>query len=193
MKNSTWYTQGLTRVNMKFGTAYTNEEGKSIVSASGILNDKSGEIKVIGADLPLDHISIIVNSFIEMDNARAFLIDTTDGTILANRDSALISTKLDTNNTDPFLSMVADKIKNREYDMVELADNLTAFENVAGTDWLLVSYVPTATIYKDLNQLRMMMIMIGLVSILCLVCLIERVVHFVMKPVGVLTDRKSVV
>lgn len=188
MQSSTWYTQGLTRVNMKFGTAYTNEEGKSIVSASGILNDQSEEIKVIGADLPLDHISIIVNSFIEMENAQAFLVDTSDGTILANRDSALISTKLDTNNGNRFLALVADKIQNREYDMIELADNLTAFEKVDDTDWLLVSYVPTTTIYKDLDQLRTMMILIGVVSILCLVLLIERVVHYVMKPVGVLTS-----
>lgn len=183
-----WYTQGLTRVNMGFGTAYTNGNGKSIVSASGILNDKSGKIKVISADLPLDHISIIVNSFIEMDNAQAFLVDSTDGTILANRDSSLISTKLDTSNADKFLSSVAEKLKNRKYDMVDLNNNLTAFEKVAGTDWVLVSYVPTATIYKDLNELRTIMILIAAISILFLVALIERVVHLVIKPVKVLTS-----
>lgn len=186
--NSQWYEQGLTRVNMGFGTAYTDGNGKSIVSASGILNDQSGKVKVISADLPLDHISIIVNSFIEMDNAQAFLVDSTDGTILANRDSSLISTKLDTSNADKFLSAVAEKLENRAYDMVELDNNLTAFEKVAGTDWILISYVPTATIYKDLNELRTIMVLIAVISILLLVVLIERVVHLVIKPVKVLTS-----
>lgn len=183
-----WYAQGLTRINMGFGTAYANGEGKSIVSASGILKDKEGKIKVIAADLPLDHISIIVNSFIEMDNAQAFLVDSTDGLILANRDSSLISTKLDTSNPDKFLSQIAEKLQNREYNMVELNNNLTAFEKVAGTDWILVSYVPTATIYKDLNDLRTVMILIAIISMFLLVALIERVVHLVIKPVKVLTS-----
>lgn len=186
--NSTWYTQGLTRVNMAFGTTYQNPDGNNMISASGILDDKSGEIKVISADLPLEHISIIVNSFIEMEDAQAFLVDTTDGTILAHRNSSLISTTLDASNSNVFLSQVAAKLSAREYTSVELAGYLTAFSKVNGTDWILVSYVPTATIYSDLNSLRMIMIMIGCISIVILTILIERVVHIVIKPVKVLTS-----
>lgn len=51
-------------------------------------------MKVISADMTLDRITVIVNSFIEMKNAEAFLIDTDNGTILAHRDSAKISTQL---------------------------------------------------------------------------------------------------
>ena len=60
--NSTWYKQGLTRVNMQYGTAYKNAEGVNVISASGIVNYGDDTIKVIAADVTLDKISIIVNS-----------------------------------------------------------------------------------------------------------------------------------
>lgn len=79
---------------MRFTDAYTNEDGDAVISASGILNDGSDTLKVISADLSLDRISIIVNSFIEMDDAQAFLVNPKDGSILAHRDSSMISTRL---------------------------------------------------------------------------------------------------
>lgn len=99
---SVWYKDGLTRVNMSFTDAYKNAEGAAVISASGILNDNSGLVKVLSADLSLQKISIIVNSFVQMDGAQAFLLDSASGTILAHRDSNLISTRLG-DSTDAFL------------------------------------------------------------------------------------------
>ena len=91
---STWYKEGLTRVNMAVGSAYQNEEGVNVISASGIIEDNSDKIRVISADMTLDRIAIIVNSFIDMDGAEALLVDKDTGEILASRDSALISETL---------------------------------------------------------------------------------------------------
>lgn len=74
---------------MTIGSAYKNAEGVNVISASGILKDNSDRIRVISADMTLDRISIIVNSFIEMDDAQTFLVDKNSGTILADRDSSL--------------------------------------------------------------------------------------------------------
>ncbi len=87
---------------MGFTSAYTNSEGTAVISASGILNDGSGKQRVIAADMSLQRINVIVNSFIEMTDAQAFLVSTTDNTILAHRDTSLISTKLDESNSDAF-------------------------------------------------------------------------------------------
>ena len=90
---SVWYQDGLTRVNMAFTNAYTDENGEAVISASGMLRGDFDEVKVISADLSLQRISIIVNSFIEMEDAQAFLVNTEDDTILAHRDNDLISTR----------------------------------------------------------------------------------------------------
>ncbi|GEA31754.1 methyl-accepting chemotaxis protein [Clostridium diolis] len=185
--NSVWYKEGLTRVNMAFGSPYKNEFGKNVVSASAILNDKSGKIKIFSVDLSLDKVSIIVNSMIDMHDAEAFLIDSNDRTIVANRDSSLISTKLDSSN-DKFFTDVARKIENKDYNSCELDNNRVVFKEVEGTNWILVSYVPTKSILSELIKLRTFMILIGIISIIILAVLVERVVQVVIKPIRKLTD-----
>lgn len=179
---SVWYREGLTRWNMGLTNAYTNAEGSKVISASGILDDQSGTIKVISADLTLERISIIVNSYIEMEQARAFLVSTTDGTILAHHENDLISTKLgDSDNA--FMRNVWQKVEEQDFEMCDIDGNMTAFSQVSGTDWVLVSYIPTKVIYADIDSVRNMMLVIGLLSIILLAVLVERVVHMVIRPV----------
>lgn len=179
---SVWYREGLTRWNMGLTNAYTNAEGSKVISASGILDDQSGTIKVISADLTLERISIIVNSYIEMEQARAFLVSATDGTILAHHENDLISTKLgDSDNA--FMQSVWQKVEEQDFEMCDIDSNMTAFSQVSGTDWVLVSYIPTKVIYADIDSVRNMMLVIGLLSIILLAVLVERVVHMVIRPV----------
>lgn len=186
--SSVWYTEGLSHINMTFTSAYTNAEGTAVISASGILNDGSGKQRVIAADMTLQRINIIVNSFVEMSDAQAFLISTTDNTILAHRDTSLISTILDETNSDAFLSGVATRMKNADYTQGEIAGNETVFRTIECTDWLLVSYIPTSVIYSSVIQVRNIMLLVGIICILILAVIIERVVHIVIKPVKELTN-----
>lgn len=183
---SVWYREGLTRWNMAFTNAYTNTAGEAVISASGILKDDSGVLKVISADLSLQRISIIVNSFIEMDQAQAFLVSSEDDSVLAHRDTALISSKL-SESDDSFMQAVGEKLAAQDYAMTEIDHNMTAFEEIAGTDWILVSYIPTEVIYSDVKGVRTLMVVIGLISTILLAALIERVVHMVIRPVKELT------
>lgn len=184
---SVWYREGLTRINMGFTSAYSNEDGTAVVSASGILNDGSGRQRVISADMTLQRISIIVNSLIEMKNAQAFLVSTSNNTILAHRDTSLISTQLSASSGDSFLSGVAQKIEQRDYSDAQIDGSLTVFEKIDGTDWILVSYIPTSIVYASVNQVRNVMLIIGIVSVILLAVIIERVVNMVIKPVKELT------
>lgn len=185
-KQSVWFREGLTRWNMGFTEAYTNTEGKAVISSSGILDDQSGVIKVISVDLTLERISIIVNSYIGMDHARAFLVSSSDGTILAHQESSLISTSL-SESDDVFLKNVGEKVEQQDYKMTKLNNNMTAFAQIRGTDWILVSYIPTDIIYADIENVRTWMMVIGLISIILLAVLVERVVYFVIHPVKELT------
>mgnify|MGYP001027181675 FL=1 len=177
-----WYKEGLTRWNMGLTNAYTNAKGENVISASGILDDQSGMIKVISADLTLERISIIVNSYIEMDQARAFLVNSSDGTILAHQESDLISTKLG-ESRDVFMRDIWQRVSQYDLDMIEIDNNMTAFSQIQGTDWVLVSYIPTRVIYADIDSVRIMMLGIGLLSVILLAVLVERVVQMVIRSV----------
>ena len=185
--DSTWYKEGLTRVNMAVGTAYKNAEGENVISASGILNDGSDDVRVISADMSLDRIAVIVNSFIEMDGAEALLVDKNSGMILANRDSALISKTLGESGQSTLYRKIAKKISQKNYDFTTLDGNMTVFDEVNGTDWILVSYIPKSVVLSELSNLRNIMLIISLICILILCVLIERMTHVVIRPVKKMT------
>ena len=186
-KESMWYQEGMTRVNRAVGSAHQNPDGTNVVSASGLLNDGSDTVRVIAADMTLDRISVIVNSFIEMHDAEAFLVDKDSSVILASRDSDLISKTLGADGQSAFYKDVEKKVSGKSYDFCTLDGNMTVFKEVNGTNWLLVSYVPTNVVLADLAGLRNLMIIFSIISILVLCVLIERVTHVVIRPVKEMT------
>ena len=186
-KESMWYQEGMTRVNMAVGSAHQNPDGTNVVSASGLLNDGLDTVRVIAADMTLDRISVIVNSFIEMHDAEAFLVDKDSSVILASRDSDLISKTLGADGQSAFYKDVEKKVSGKSYDFCTLDGNMTVFKEVNGTNWLLVSYVPTRVVLADLVGLRNLMIIFSIISILVLCVLIERVTHVVIRPVKEMT------
>lgn len=184
---STWYKEGLTRVNMAVGSAYKNAEGVNVISASGILNDGTDNIRVISADMTLDRITIIVNSFIDMDNAEAFLVDKNTGVILADREASLISQKLGASGQSEYYQKVAGQFNSNDYDSATIDGNMTVFKEVDGTDWVLVSYIPKSIVLAKLIRLRTIMIIVGIVCIIVLCILVERMTNVVVKPVKNMT------
>ncbi len=185
--NSTWYKQGLTSINMSYGTSYTNAEGESVISATGILRDGSGEIKVIAANLGLDQISIIVNSGVKMDEAASFLVDRSDFTILAHRDDSRIGTTLETTDSNKLMASIAKKLVDRSYATTGLNGYQVAFDEIDGTDWVLVSYIDDEVILSDVYRLINILICVGAAAIIIIVILINLVVSRVIAPLGNIT------
>lgn len=187
IKNSVWFQEGLTRINMAFGSAYQNADGKNVISATGMLLEDSDKIQVISADVSLDRISIIVNSLVEMENAQAILIDRTDNIVLAARDDSILSSSLGSNSSNELYQNIAEKITNSELDSVRMNHYMVNFKKIEGTNWILVSYVPISSILSELLDLRSFMIIVGILSVILLIVLIERVTHIVLKPIKMLT------
>lgn len=161
--------------------------GVNVISASGILNDGTDNIRVISADMTLDRITIIVNSFIDMDNAEAFLVDKNTGVILADRESSLISQKLGASGQSEYYQKVADQFNSNDYDFATIDGNMTVFQEVDGTDWVLVSYIPKSIVLAKLIRLRTIMIIVGIICIMVLCVLVERMTNVVVKPVKNMT------
>ncbi|MCR4694448.1 MAG: methyl-accepting chemotaxis protein [Pseudobutyrivibrio sp.] len=187
-KAETWYKQGLTSVNMKYGASYKDENGAEVISASGILNDGSGELKVIAADLSLDQITIIVNSGVKMDDAASFLVDAADNTILAHRDPSRVSTTLETTDSNPLMAAIASRLSVRDYSTGEIKGYEVAFREITGTDWVLVSYIPDEIILADVYKVANILTIIGILTIIVIVLLINYVVTRVISPLTGITQ-----
>lgn len=179
-----WYTEGLTRVNMAFGDVFTNEAGDEVISASAILRNPD-KIRVIAIDVPIAHIQVIVNSFISMDDAQAVLIDRSTMSILSRSEDSLSGSLSDDSG---FLGTIGEKIDEQDYDSISLDNNIVEFREISGTNWVLVSYVPEASIFAELVSLRTTMAIVAVVILIILLVLMERMVNYMIKPIKSLTD-----
>ncbi|MDY6156268.1 MAG: methyl-accepting chemotaxis protein [Agathobacter sp.] len=179
-----WYTEGLTRVNMAFGDVFTNEAGDEVISASAILRNPD-KIRVIAIDVPIAHIQVIVNSFISMDDAQAVLIDRSTMSILSRSEDSLSGSLSDDSG---FLGTIGEKIDEQDYDSISLDNNIVEFREISGANWVLVSYVPEASIFAELVSLRTTMAIVAVVILIILLVLMERMVNYMIKPIKSLTD-----
>lgn len=186
--NSQWFKEGMTRVSMDYGNMYTNENGENVISATGILKSDDDTVRVLGVDVTLDRISIIVNSNVEMDNAASFLVDTKSNEILSHRDLLLAGTTFSTGDSDPLLAAIAEKISEADYTTAQLADNEVVFKEIQNTNWVLVSYVPVDSVLSSVRTLRTALLLIGIICALVVLLIIERSIHFTVKPIKKLTD-----
>lgn len=191
--SSAWYNEALTRVNMAFGDVHVNEAGTDVVSAGAILRDskkaggnaKAKNTRLLVVDVPIAHIQVIVNSFISIDDAQAILVDKESLSVLSKSDDTL-SGKL--SDSTGFLGTIGDRIAQQNYTSMTLNGNIVDFMEISGTNWVLVSYVPETTIFAELAMLRMTMIVVAVVVLVILLVLMERMVHFMIKPIRSLTD-----
>lgn len=185
--SSTWYKQGTTSVSMHYGSAYENSEGTKVISATGMIDDGSDQIKVIGADLTLDKISTIVNSGVKMTDAKSMLIDTDDNTILASPDNTLSGKNLSESSDSALLKGIIGHVATMKYDNDTIDGNLVDFDQIEGTDWLLVSYIPTKTIFSGVSQMISILAILGIAAAVIILILINAVVSRVTAPISDIT------
>lgn len=191
--SSAWYNEALTRVNMAFGDVHVNEAGTDVVSAGAILRDskkaggnaKAKNTRLLVVDVPIAHIQVIVDSFISMDDAQAILVDKDNMSILSKSDDTLTGKLSDGTG---FLGTIGNRISQQNYTAMTLNGNIVDFMEISGTNWVLVSYVPETTIFAELAMLRTTMIVVAVVVLVILLVLMERMVHFMIKPIRSLTD-----
>lgn len=183
----TWYQQGTTSVNMHYGEAYDRGDGTMVISATGMLDDGADEIRVLDADLTIDKISIIVNSGVKMKKASSLLIDTTDGLVLASPDSTQVGQAISSLTGSKLLTGVAEQLSTRDYADTTIANNLVAFDEISGTDWILVSYIPIKVVFQGVNQMVQILILVGIAAAVVLALLIGFMVSRVIAPLADIT------
>lgn len=191
--SSAWYNEALTRVNMAFGDVHVNEAGTDVVSAGAILRDskKAGgnanakNTRLLVVDVPIAHIQVIVDSFISMDDAQAILVDKDNMSILSKSDDTLTGRLSDGTG---FLGTIGNRISQQNYTAMTLDGNIVDFREITGTNWVLVSYVPESAVFSELASLRTTMIVVAVVVLAVILVLMERMIHFMIKPIRSLTD-----
>ena len=184
--NSPWFKEGLSHVNMTFGDPYV-AGGHKVISATGLIDDGSNNLRILGADFTLDRISTIVNSNISMEGAQAFLVNKDTMKVMADRNSAFVAQKVGSSDQPAIYKAAAKQIDHGNYNTQTLGTDFTAFHTIAGTNWVLVSYIPTKVVLANLSKLRLIMIAISIVALIIMCIVVERVTNRTIKPVKKMT------
>ncbi len=188
IQSEPWFKQGMTRVGLAYGSSYTSSDGVNLISATGLLKDGSGEVKVYGADLTLDQVSTIVNSGVKMESAASFLVDiSANNTILAHRDPSRVATQITAEDSDPMMAGIAEKLQQRDYMTTAIDNYEVAFREIEGTDWVLVSYISNSVFLQDVAKLTNVLIITGVIAVLLIILIINLTVSKVISPLGHIT------
>lgn len=187
-----WYKEGVNNDKFIFGKPYIDAEtGEYVVSASALISKYKDAKRVLSADIHLNTITDEVSKISVLEKGYAFLIDRSTNTIIAHKDKDKISYVIGENEEDPLLSNVSTLVKENDFNVksVDSVEGKTFVNvhNIENTDWALVSCVLEKDVLASMYKLQKMYILITVIILIISVLVVERSIHFIIKPIKDLT------
>lgn len=192
MFEKAWYIDGLTFDKFTLGGVYFDQDSNTnVVAASSVLKNKDGSIRgVAAADVYLNSVSSIVSDISIEKSGGVFLIDTTSGFILGHKNQSIVGTTV-SEQKDALIQWAASEINSNNYgfqsQIIEGEEYYLDMMHVIETKWVAVAYVPSSEVTTELTQLNKTLIVIGSIGSIILILLIERFIHFIVRPIKKLT------
>lgn len=188
-----WYSEGMSHETMTPGDPYLDADtGSMVVSITRPINLKDGRSGVISSDLFLTGITEAVAQYTPGGDGRALLIDRT--TILASAYPEQVGKEIADFPDEPFLQEAGAVIAAGGTDAVKTirsrgTDYYVSFDNVQGTSWTMVSYVPKSSVLRTLNYLSLVtMILVIIMLVVSTLIIMSLIKKMITKPVNNLTD-----
>ena len=184
-----WYIEGLkNEEKFNFGEAYQDKNtGEYIVSATAKLRSVENIEGVASADVSLKTISEMVSTKSILSTGKLFLVDSSNNKIIAIGDDSLINTSFTMENPNELIQTIVKTVNINENSVKELTSNGISYsvcvQAINKTPWKLIGYVSHEEVLSSLNDLQKIVIKLFIVAVILIIILIERVVHFIIKPV----------
>lgn len=183
-----WYSEGMQNTQFRFGKAYRDQQtGDYVVSASTKIKDMDGVQRVAAADISLKGISDRIGKMKVMGGGTSFLFDVSNNEIIAHKDKELISTTIDSKTKDPLLKELGTHIRSQKEDTFEVTTSEDTYivdaYPIENSYWVMVTYVPKSVVMKQIDNLQVSLFALALLAIVIIGVIIERSIHFIIKPI----------
>lgn len=188
---STGYLEGVTHEEFAFGKPYVDSlTNEYVVTASRWVEGLGGHSGVVAADVSLSILSDVVSNMEIAGDGDAFIIDATDGVILAHKDASLVG--VPTADCESFYQNIyadieAGELSKRAYE-ASSGRYMVDIQNIAGTSWYIVSRGLEKNIYSDLKTLQLVLTGMGGAALVVVGVLMSILVRRITKPIQKLTD-----
>ncbi len=167
-----WYLNGIESKDFILGDVYFDEDSQSyVVGASGVLEDKNGDVRgVAAADVYLDSISDIVSNIQIEDTGSIFLVDTRTDTIIGHKDESVVGKKL--SELGDLYNYANKQIQAKKMGLSLYGDIYIQIAEIEGSNWIAVSYVSKAEVLSELYDLTRTMTVVSVIAVLVLTLLV---------------------
>lgn len=187
-----WFKEGLKRESFGFSSVYVDANtGESVLSASVRLKTGGSAVEVASADIFLNEVSSMVGDMKLMKTGTVFLIDTSNNTIIAHKDSELIACKLDELQDNTLMAGFLQQLNAGNKEVFQLKNEgstyLAYLQNIDNTGWVLASYVPESEVTEALSDFQFFINLAAVVCIILLTVVMERIIHLIINPIKKLT------
>ncbi len=187
-----WYIDGAKNTSFEFGEPYVDAEtGSYIVSASCSVT-RNGKLMVVATDISLAGMSEQVKEIVVCDTGYAFLVNSTDNSILAHNNEEYVAKIISEQDESGIFAETARLIREQDYTVHTAHESdgtyLLSIYPVENTNWVMVSCVKQADVLTDVNNLLKLCIIIAVLMIVIAVVVVERVVHMIISPINGLTS-----
>lgn len=192
LRETEWYQAGLDNINFGMGSPYEDAlTGEKIITFTRVLENFNGRKAVIAVDIDLQAVIDIVSSARIVGDGGVFVVDTSSGTILADKNYSELEGKT-FDEASSLYKQMGTLVRAHKIGLQTVEDNGEEYQVVLdqldGTSWYLVSYTSSSSVYGELTTLTMLLGGIGAgVTILMSVILIV-LIRRITKPLYKLTD-----
>lgn len=187
-----WYVDGKDNEELTFEEPYYDSMTGDICVSACVRVDYPEAVRVLSADVYLNYLSEIVSKIDEEDNGSSFLVTKGSRTIIAHPNTEMIAHTLDTEAPDSLYAGVNDAISRDVKGVVNIKTDAGVYyvclNEIADTDWMLVSYMPERDVLAGLRFLEIVMIIVAAVAALALIFATMHLMERVVKPVARVTD-----
>ena len=192
-----WYVTGSGSETIVLGSPDIDlDTGNAVVNGVCAINLKDGRTGVLSTDIFLSGISTAVAEYTPLKTGKSMLF--AGPSIIGSPEPDYVGADATTLTGDKFITSVYGNISSGNIGKVTTIKGndgkayYVSFEQVEGTDWVLVSYVKQADVLAGLDTLRIitivLVILMLIVSTLIILYLISRMIT---KPVNNLTNTIS--
>ncbi len=189
-----WYQTGLTSDTIVFGKPDIDMDTKEmVVNGVRTVSLPDGRTGVFSTDIFLKNISNAVKEYTPLDTGKSLLF--AKEVIIGAPEEEYIGADATKLADDKFIQAVYEDIasgKAGEVYSVEGNDGkeyLVSIETVEGTGWTLVSYVKKADVFKELNRLSMItLVLVAIMLVISSIIILYLVNRMITRPVKDLTE-----
>lgn len=191
-----WYVSGRENEKLAFGDPYFDSDTKQMCVSATVRVAYELAVRVLSADVYLDHVSELMGKIQIGTEGKAFLLTKNTGTILAHPDKELVNKKITDQGIDSLYAGVSAAVGKGQTGLLEVAgdhgDSYICISAIDNTDWFFVTSIPKSDVLSDLNRLEVIMLLIVAIAAVVLVFIIIHMVNKIVRPVSrmtkVLTD-----